>query len=200
MSPMGPSCAYHCGSGWRLWSLCKSRRACLAAVCFLLISPVSRSQTAYDPITQSFGIIAQSLSFLQSAPSGELSIGIVYPVPSQPAFAAARQIELAFGSGIRAGQLTLHPRLLTVRDAMMTTEVVALFLTDAALPSASEIAAATAGKGILTIASDPSVVVNGLVVMAVRCKPRTEIYVSRTAAQSAGVEFSTPFRLIIQER
>jgi len=175
-------------------------RAIVATACFLLLTPVSRGEPVGNPTAQSLEVIAQSLSFLQGAPSGELSLGIVYPVPSEQAHSAARQIELAFGSGIKAGQLTLHPRLLTIREAMNTQEVVALFLTDAALPSAAEIATALAGKGILTITSDPGVVIGGLVVMAVRCKPRTEIYVSRTAARLAGVEFSTPFRLIIQER
>jgi class 3 adenylate cyclase len=73
-------------------------------------------------------------------------------------------------------------------------------LTSAALPRAGALAAATAGKGILTVTSDPVAIAAGEAVMAVRSQPRVEIFVSRAAALAAGVEFSTAFRMMIQER
>jgi hypothetical protein len=140
------------------------------------------------------------MAFLLHPPTGTLEIGIVYPAGSAAGRAEAEQIEAAFGSGLQAGSLTLRPRLLTVQEAVRQDHAAALLLTDAALPQASALAAALAGKGTLTITSDPAMITAGQAVMAVRSQPRVEIYVNRAAAQAAGVEFSTAFRMMIQER
>lgn len=145
-------------------------------------------------------LIAQTLSFLREAPTGTLYLGILYPAASQLGYAEAEQIQAEFGSGVSLGALTLRARLLTIDEALKTPGLTALLLTKAALPEASAIAAAVAGKGVLTIASDPAAVAAGNVVLAVRSTPRVEIYLSRRAAESARVVFSTPFMLMIQER
>jgi hypothetical protein len=145
-------------------------------------------------------LIAQTLSFLREAPAGTLYLGILYPATSELGHAEAEQIQAEFGGGVNLGALTLRARLLTVDEAVKTPGLTALFLTKAALPEAAAIAAAVAGKGVLTIASDPAAVAAGNVVLAVRSTPRVEIYLSRSAAESARVVFSTPFMLMIQER
>jgi hypothetical protein len=168
-------------------------------VAFALASPAG-SHAVAEPGAHDLRLMAQSMGFLLRPPTGTREVGIVYPAGSVVGQAEAERIKAAFGAGLQAGPLTLVPRLLTVAEAVHEEQAAALLLTDAALPQANALAAAIAGKGMLTIASDPAVVTNGEAVMAVRSEPRVEIYVSRAAAQTAGVEFSTAFRMMIQER
>jgi hypothetical protein len=153
-----------------------------------------------EPNTQDLRLIAQCMGFLLHPPTGTLEIGIVYPTGSAAGKAEAEQIEAAFGTGLQGGSLTLRPRLLTLEEAARQEHAGVLLLTSAALPRAGALAAATAGKGILTVTSDPVAIAAGEAVMAVRSQPRVEIFVSRAAALAAGVEFSTAFRMMIQER
>jgi len=174
-----------------------TRRSLIGIVAALALVGAAPLELSTDATTRELQLIAQSMSFLQSPPRGAVILGIVY-LPGSPV--QAREIETAFGGGIHSGALTLHPRLLTVNEAFNAQDVVGLMLTDAALPEARAIASAMAGKGVLTISSVPAAVTAGVVVMAVRVRPRVEIYLSRSAAREAGVEFSTPFRMMLQER
>jgi len=177
-----------------------TRRLCFACATVLALGSRARSQPAAEPIHRELRLIAQAMAFLRHPPEGAVDVAIVYPAGSPDGRAAAERIGDAFGSGVSAGSVILYPRLLTVSEISSTPGLTALLLTDAALPDAAVVAAAVAGKGVLTVAFDPAAVSAGLVVMAVRGHPRVEITVSRAAAQAAGVEFSTPFRLMIQER
>jgi hypothetical protein len=180
------------------------RRRAIGAWCIAAALALPLHLTAADrisgPTQRDFYLIAQTLSFLREAPTGTLYLGIIYPAASQLGRAEAEQIQAEFGGGVSLGALTLRPRLLTVDEALKTPGLVAVLLTKAALPEAAAIAAAVAGKGVLTIASDPAPVAAGTVILAVRSTPRVEIYLSRSAAEAARVEFSTPFMLMIQER
>ena len=173
------------------------RRGLIGIAAIFILAEAVTTHAMVDATTRKLNLIAQSLNFLQHAPKGPVTLGIVYP-PGSPG--EAHQIEAAFGTGVQSGALTLYPRLLTVNEAFNPQGVVGLLLTDAALPDAPAIASAVAGKGVLTVASDPAAVSAGVVVMAVRIDPRIEIYLSRSAASAAGIEFSTPFRMMLQER
>jgi hypothetical protein len=166
----------------------------------LIASALAGSPAAAEPSETDLKLIAQSMGFLLRPPAGTLEVGIVYPAGSAAGRTEAERIAAAFGSGLKVGSLTLLPRLLTVEEASRGDHAAPLLLTDAALPMANRLAAALAGKGVLTIASDPAAVTAGEAVMAVRSQPRVEIYVSRAAAGTAGVEFSSAFRMMIQER
>jgi hypothetical protein len=169
------------------------------SVAVALASPAP-APAATEPGADELRLIAQSMGFLLRPPTGTREVGIVYPAGSAAGRAEAERIRDAFGTSLQAGSLTLIPRLLTVVEAAHEDSAAALLLTDAALPQASALALAIAGKGMLTITSDPASVTTGKAVMAVRSEPRVEIYVNRAAAQAAGVEFSTAFRMMIQER
>jgi hypothetical protein len=147
-----------------------------------------------------FRLIAQSMGFLATPPTGTRELGIVYPDGSAAGKAEAEHLAASMADGLRSGALTLRPLVLSVHEVTAEPHVAALLLTNAALPQAASLAAAITGKGIPTICSDPGAVSAGRVVMAIRTQPRVEIYVSRAAASAAGVEFSTAFRLMIQER
>jgi hypothetical protein len=176
----------------------RSRRFGLALVAAL--PALAASDAAAEPGAGELRLIAQSLGFLRQPPTGTQEVGIVYPTGSAAGRAAAERIAVVFGSGLSAGGLTLLPRVLTLDEAARGKPLATLVLTDDVLPQAARLAAAVAGKGVLTVTSDPEAVAAGAAVMAVRSLPRVEIFVSRAAAREAGVEFSTAFRMMIQER
>lgn len=182
----------HRGCGANRW-----RRVALVLVAALgLFGPKALA----TPGPHDLQLLAQSLSFLRHPPSGPQQVGVVYPANSATGRAEAEQIAAQFDGGVRAGALTLTPRILTVEDVTHSTGVLVLVLTNAALPDAHTVAAAIAGDGVLTAAFELTAIRSDDIVMAISGTPRVEIYLNRAAAVAAGTEFSTAFRMMIQER
>ena len=169
---------------------CKLLPLCLS----LLSTPAAAEATAQD-----LQILVRALGFLERPPTGIAELGIAYPAASAAGRAEAERVAAAFGDNLRAGALTLRPRLIPA-EAAGRAQVVALLLTDAALPQAAQIADALAGSGVPTIATTATAFEGGKVVLVLRSQPRVEILVSRAAAQTARVGFATAFRMMIQER
>ncbi len=113
--------------------------------------------------------------------------------------AEANRIAAFFGDGLRAGNLLVRPRLVTL-EKVGEAGPAALLLTDAAAAQAAMVARVVAGRSVLTVSSDRGLIDAGSVVMVVRSEPRVEILVNRAAAQTAGVNFAAAFRMMIQER
>ncbi|MBI0539461.1 DUF4154 domain-containing protein, partial [Roseomonas sp. KE2513] len=160
----------------------------------------SPSQSALAEATaRDLQVLARALAFVEGAPRGAAEVGIVYSQQSAQGRAEAERVAGAFGEGLRAGSLTLRPRLVTVETAGQAGTA-ALLLTGSAVPHAALVARAIAGRSVLTVTTDRELIETGAVVMTVRTEPRVEILVSRTAAQAAGVTFVSAFRMMIQER
>ncbi len=169
-----------------------------AGLAALLAGGVPVAASAAEMSVRDLQVIARAIAFMTPPPSGTAEIGIVYPGASDPGKQEAERIVAAFGTGLRAGSLTLTARAMPLEG--IASGPVALLLTSAALPHAATAATAVAGKGVLTVAVEPSAIEGGRVVMTVRSEPRVEILVNRVAAQGAGVGFSAAFRMMIQER
>jgi hypothetical protein len=166
----------------------------LLAVLAWPLSPAHAEPTARD-----LQVLARALGFLERPAGSSAEIGIVYPQQSAAGKAEAMRIASFFGDGLRAGTLTVRPKLVTL-EAVAEAGAAALLLTDAAVAQAPRIAHAVAGRSILTVTSDRALIEAGSVVMVVRSEPRVEVLVNRAAAQAAGVTFAPAFRMMIQER
>nr|WP_305123163.1 YfiR/HmsC family protein [Roseomonas sp. GC11] len=158
-----------------------------------------RAARAAEPSLRDLQVLARSLGFLEPAPRGLAEIGIVYAAGDSQGEAEARRIATLFGEGLRAGNLQLRPILVPL-DRVRDSRAAALLLARSALPQAPMVAAAVAGRAILTVATDRAPIEQGLVAMAIRSEPRVEIVVNRAAAQASGVTFAAAFRMMIQER
>lgn len=145
-------------------------------------------------------LLAQTIGFLRDPPTGTIEVGIVYPPGSTVGRDEAEQIAREFQGGVHAGSVTLLPRIVTPGTAKHDPALKVLILTTAALPEAGSLAEAMAGRGVLTTAFGPAAVRSDALVMAIRSEPHVEIYLNRAAAQTTGTEFSTAFRMMIQER
>lgn len=168
-------------------------------LCLMIALVCPLHSAVAEPSPRDLQVLARALGFLERAPVGPVDIGIVYPQQSATGRSEAERVAAGFGDGLRVGNLTLRPKLVSV-DTADQAGTVAMLLTDAAVPHAAAVARAVAGRSILTVSSDRSLVDAGLVVMVVRSEPRVEILVSRAATQAAGVTFAAAFRMMIQER
>ena len=164
-----------------------------------LAVPAQPAAAAAEPTLRDLQVLARALGFLERPPSGMAEIGIVYPQQSTVGLAEAQRIAASFGDGLRAGNLVVRPRLVTL-ESVGDARAAALLLTDAAAAQAALVARVVAGRSILTVTSDRALIDAGSVVMVVRSEPRVEILVNRAAAQTAGVNFAAAFRMMIQER
>ncbi|MFC0409803.1 YfiR/HmsC family protein [Roseomonas elaeocarpi] len=171
------------------------RRRLLALAVAITLLP-GREAGAADTTPRDLQLIGQVLGFLEHPPTGAVEVGLLY---APAARVEAEQLAQRFGDGVRAGGVTLRPRLLPVAE-IGTAAPRVLLLTNSALPEAAAVARAVAGRGIMTVSPDPALIDGGLAVLAVRSSPRVEILVSRAAAQSAGLSFAGAFRMMIQER
>ncbi len=177
----------------------RRRGASLLAAAAVLAVGWSAPLPAVEPTTRDLQVLARAMGFLDRSLGGTAEIGIVYPEQSAAGRAEALRIAASFGAGLRAGNLVLLPRPVTV-ESVAGAGMAVLLLTDAAAAQAGAVARAVAGRSVLTVSSDRSLVDSGLVVMAVRGEPRVEILVNRAAAQAAGIGFAPAFRMMIQER
>lgn len=173
-----------------------SRRcACQCLLLLLLLLPgMPRAEASIRDMT----VIARAMAFLETPPSGLAVVGIAFPRASEEGRQEANRLAAAFGEGLRSGRAILIGRPVAIED-LSGQRFVAVLLTTAALPHARE-AAAVAGHGVLTVATERAPVDAGIIMLAVRAEPQVEIIANRAAAAAAGIRFATAFRMLIQER
>lgn len=152
-----------------------------------------------EPGREEIVVIARTLGFLTPPPTGTIEIGLVYPDGSEVGRAEAYRIAAAIGSSFAVDSLTLVPRPVTVTEAERAALPV-LILTQAALPQGSTLARVLAGRKILTASTDLASIEARQTVIAVRARPRIEIFVNQAVAKEAGLQFSAAFRMFVQER
>lgn len=174
-------------SKWRLAS-------CLA----VLLASIVTAAAAAEPGPAEFEIIARTLGFLTPPPRGTIEIGLVYPTGSEAGRAEAERIAASLGNQFGVDDLTLRPRPMTVEEAGHAN-VPVLLITRAALPQAQSLAATLAGKRVITVSTELTSVDARQIVVVVSAHPSIEIFVSRAATKVAGLQFSSAFRMLIQE-
>lgn len=181
--------------GTKVPSRSVSRRcACRCLLLLLLLPGMPRAEASLRDMT----VMARAMAFLESPPSGLAVVGIAFPRASEEGEREAGRLAAAFGDGLRSGRAILIGRPVPIED-LSGQRFAAVLLTTAALPHARE-AAAVAGRGVLTVATDRAPVDAGIIMLAIRAEPQVEIIANRAAAAAAGIRFATAFRMLIQER
>lgn len=165
----------------------------------MVLVGIVRAAIAAEPGPAEFEIIGRTLGFLTPPARGTIQIGLVYPTGSAAGRSEAEQIAATLGSQFGVDDLTLRPLPMTVEEAGRSS-VPVLLITRLALPAAQALAGALAGKRVITVSTELSSVDANQVVVVVSAHPSIEIFVSRAATKLAGLQFSSAFRMLIQER
>jgi hypothetical protein len=171
------------------------RHAALVAIVplFLTATPASAADEA-----KVVEIAARALSFLEPAPSGAAPLAVVFD-PAVPASVAQKDAVMgALAGGVTVGSLSLKPTAVAIGEIGSATGP-ALFLTTGLDPNFDKVAAAVAGKQVVTIGADTACVSSGKCVLGVETQPKVQVLVNAAAAKAAGVSFKSAFRMMVKE-
>lgn len=172
------------------------RNSSAALIC---VSLLLTAQPAFAQVTtQDLQVAGRALSFLEKPLTGEISVGIVYARDDPQSAQEAASVQKLLGGGLKIGNSTLKPLLVTVSDAVRA-DVDLYFLTPGLGADASALAQASKAKHVPCITTDIAQVRSGRCALGVRSRPKVEIVVNRAAAAGSGMSFSTVFRMMITE-
>jgi hypothetical protein len=143
-------------------------------------------------------VAGRALSFLAKPLTGEVTVGIVYSPTNPLSQQSAQDLQKQLGSGLRVGNLTLKPALVTLADAARSSAGI-FFLTPGVGSEAAALPDITKAKHIPCVTTDLDQVTAGRCTVGVRSTPKIEIVVNRAAAAASGTTFSTVFRMMITE-
>lgn len=170
-----------------------STRLVLRAAIVLGTTPVWAQVSPLD-----IQVAGRALSFLARPLTGDVTVGIVYSPTNAGSQRSAQDLQKQLGSGLRVGNLTLKPELVTVADAARAT-VGFFFLTPGLGTEAVAMPDITKAKHIPCVTTDLTQVKAGRCTVGVSSSPKIEIVVNRAAAAASGTTFSTVFRMMITE-
>lgn len=171
----------------------KAVRITLLFLGLAALTPASAEATRMD-----FQVAARALSFIQSPPSGDVRVGIVYSTAEPATQREAGRIERLLGDGLRVGNINLEPVVVDA-DAAGAADVDVFFLTDRLGKRAAVIAELSASQDIPCVTTDIEQVRAGACALGVRSRPKVEILVNRALAEQSGAQFATAFRMMVTE-
>jgi hypothetical protein len=175
-----------------------SSTAWRSARTFLLCCAVFAFGTAHGQFTMSdVQIAGRALGFLEKPLQGLVTAGIVYSPTNPQSVREAEALKDMLGEGLRIGNVTLRPVLVSVADVQHSTA--ALFLLTDGVDDVTLVANAARAKKIACITTDLAKVKSGNCAIGIRSQPKIEILVNRDAAAGSQLSFSAVFRMMITE-
>ena len=142
-------------------------------------------------------VAARTFKFIEGAPSGTATLGVVADPSVAASQAQADAIVAEFGGGKSVGGLTITPKVVAPGDV---SGVDMVFVTEGLGAQHSAIGAAAGSAGILSLSTDMACVDAGHCVMGVRAEPKVQIVVSRGATSAAGLTLNQALKMMIEER
>ncbi|WP_417451001.1 hypothetical protein [Kordiimonas sp.] len=144
-------------------------------------------------------VASRALNFISPKPSGEITAAIIYDASNAASKADAEGLAAIIGGGMKAGKVTLVGKLVDVNDMAAMKGSAIAFVAEGTAAHHSAIAAAVSGAGILTASTDLSCVRSAQCALGVSTDPKVEIFVNKSAASAAGVEFLPAFLMMVKE-
>ena len=178
-------------STWKLRVLTYATYVC----CGLVSATVfSQSSSAASLSGKDLQIIAKAIGFLDPPPPG----GVVAVVYSDAASKAdADEIVAGFGGGLASSGGTVTAKSVDAGALGSGSGYVAIILASGAATDA--VSSASKAHRIPCVTGSTALVQSGACVMAVQSQPKVSITVSHSAAQAAGIAFSSAFAMLIHE-
>ncbi|MFM2041427.1 MAG: hypothetical protein RLY86_3 [Pseudomonadota bacterium] len=162
----------------------------LAALVLLGAGPASAAMSQKD-----LEVLGRALSFMVNGPSGDVPAAVVFEPGNATSEAERDAILGLLGSGLKVGPITLKPKAVAAADAPASGAKVWLVTTGAG----SAVGPAGAAAKVVTASTDKACVEAGHCVLGIETAPKVQIYVSRKAADAAGVSFESAFLIMVKE-
>jgi len=177
----------------------KGRIAAAILLSLLLAAGPTRSAGKRD-----VEVAVRALEFLAQPIRDDVVMGIVHAPGTPGTRDAAENLARELSGGVRTANIRLTARPIALDELSGTDAVISgvdvLFLPEGLEGQYDRIFADALRLKIPTVSADPLCVTRDRCLMAVRTVPRVEITVSRAVAARYGVEFQSPFRLMVTIR
>ena len=173
----------------------KTIGAMLAAAAGVLLS-VSASHADVSKLDAQ--IIARALGFLENPVTGDATVGIVHA--GDAGKTEADQLAGVLGGGLKAGKVTLIPKIVDVSELSTLSGAPVVFVPAGMAAQFDAIAGYVSSNKAISVTLDEACVDAGKCVMAVKSKPKVEIIVSQAASAASGAAFKAAFKMMITER
>ena len=165
------------------------------ALCLAIVTP-STAAWAGSLSAKDVQIITKVLGFLDP-PTVDGVVAVAYASGDAASRADAMEVAAAFGSGIKAGNSTVHAEAVEAALLASGRRYVAVIAATGA--PGDQIMSVVRTLRIPCITGDIAQVQAGRCVMAVHSDPRVDIVLNHELAVSAGIGFATAFRMLVHE-
>ncbi len=172
---------------------------CALAMMLVLALPRSgaAAEDAEPPTAQEMRMAGRVLGFLDTPPSGVVTLAVVFDPANPHSREEAVAIGSLLGDRMAVGALTLRPQLVEQARLADTIGYGAIFVTDGIDPQILKAALALRHVPCLTRHLDQ--IEQGSCMVALRGSPSVDIVVNELNASSVGVRFATAFRMMVRE-
>lgn len=157
----------------------------------------SAADEAAVPSLRDLQLAASILGFQSPAPSGDLSIAVVFDERNPQSHEEATAIVALVGNGLTVGGLTLHAIAISQNGLAAAGPFGALFETasvdDALLKSA------LLQRHVPCLTRHPDQVTQGACIVAIQAKPPVIVTINHANSEAASVRFATAFRMMVRE-
>lgn len=161
----------------------------------LLFAPVHACATDAQDISASL----KALLLMNSHPSGNISVAIVFDPLNQESRADAEGIKTIMDNGIGSSSIMkLEPRLVSIADTSRFSDAKVVFLAKGISPAGFEAISKAASPGILTISTDIDCVMAHKCVLGITSKPHVTIYYSTVATEAEHISFVSAFLMLVK--
>jgi len=164
-------------------------------VCLLALATLPAKAELTEKHVQ---VAMKSLKFAKPKIDSGSVVAFVYDEAQPGSKETAEKLVAFVSSGKAVKKVTLAPKAVPASDPDLGGARL-VFVTDAALPKIDGILSASAGNSALTIASDTQCSADGMCSMTIETQPKVQIYLSATAAEKAGVSFSSAFMMLVKK-
>lgn len=152
-----------------------------------------------DVVQNDLVVAARTLGFLENAPTGELTVAVVYVSANAASVESANAVQKILSGGLKVGRITLVPVMVKLEDLQAAKPRI-VFLADGVEPKdAAKVAEFSAARKVPCFTIDIEQVRQGACSVGVRSRPKVEILVNREAAADSGMKFASVFRMMITE-
>jgi len=164
-----------------------------------LAALLSSLATAAIPANLNVPVAARVISFVQPPPSGILPVAILYQPGNAASEAEANDIVRMLSSDSSIGRASLRTRRVSVNNLASLKGTKVAFVPSGLRAHQDEISAVASPQSILTITSDDVCVQTARCVVGISNSRRTQITVSRAAAQRSRIRFQSAFLMLVKE-
>lgn len=170
------------------------------SVCVCVAAVASFPGNASADISQNdFKLVTKAIGFLKTTPSGDLNVAIVYDPGNAASKSDADALNGILGAGLSEKGVNYKPVMVEASNLSAISSAGVVYVAAGMGAQQAAIGGAAKSAKVISVSSDKSCVESGNCTMYVASSPKVEIVVNKGAAEAAGVEFQSAFKMMISE-